>query len=303
MKISCILFLVSFAAFLFNCKQEKKVEYTDIIDVLDNTHDAVFDTLTVPEHLRNIVKQISRVNTYETGVLAKGQVESENFENFKKLTEMASDDELLSLLNNKNKTVAVYAAVRLLNRKPELLEELFQKFLNLKFKVHTRNGCIFEDQSPAEPLYSDYYRSLNFENIRTDAKLRRLDSLIILNPNSPESLLREAFRYRVYPKNFIKRIEILAFKNHSISAINYLNKWVKGDYSNLLQKEFISMIENDSLAVNKKKYVAELLSFNNVKNKEFFIRYLKKDTISSNDTEIIWKLNDNGVFDGEYPVK
>jgi hypothetical protein len=32
------------------------VEYTDIIDVLDNTHDAVFDTLTVPEHLEKYCK-------------------------------------------------------------------------------------------------------------------------------------------------------------------------------------------------------------------------------------------------------
>jgi len=115
--------------------------------------------------------------------------------------------------------------------------------------------------------------------------------------------LQEAFRYRMYPKSFIKRIEVLAFKNHDLSAINYLNKWHKGDYSDLLQKEFIAIVKNDSLNINKKKYLVDLLSFNNVENKDFIINYLKKDTISSDDVEIIWKLNDNSIFEDEYPRK
>lgn len=303
MKVFNVLILVFSVAFLFSCKKEGKANYINVIEVFDNTKDAVFDTLTVPIHLRNIVKQISGINTYETGVLAKGQAKSENFENFKKLAEAASDNELLSLLNNKNKTVAVYASVALLNRKPELLEDIFHKFLNFKSTIHTQNGCIIGDQNPAEPLYSTYYRSLNFKETRTDAKLFKLDSLIIFNQNSPESLLQEAFRYRIYPKSFTKRIEILAFKNHDLSAINYLNKWNKGDYSDLLQKEFISIMRNDSLSINKKKYLIDLLSFNNVENKEFIINYLKKDTISSDDFEVIRKLNDNDIFDVEYPRK
>jgi len=303
MKLSNILILPFVAAFIFSCKKEKKAVYTDIIDVFDNTKDAVFDTLTVPEHLRSIVKQISGINTYETGVLAKGQDKSENFENFKKLTEAASDKELVSLLNNKNKTVAVYASVGLLERKPEFLEKIFQNFLNLKTKIHTQNGCVFGDQNPAEPLYHAYNRSLNAKDVRTDSKLYKLDSLIIFNSNSPESLLQEAFRYKIYPASFRKRIEILAFKNHKISAVNYLNKWHKGDYADLLQKELISIINNDSLSIDKKKYLSELLSFNNIENKGFIIHYLKEDTISSDDVEIIWKLSDNGILDGEYPTK
>ncbi len=303
MKIFRILIFVSFAAFLFNCKKEKKLVYTDVIDVFNTPEDAVFDTISVPVHLRNIVKQISGINTYETGVLAKGQEKSENFENFKKLTEVASDAELLSLINNKNKTVAVYASVGLLNRKPEFLERILQNFLNSKTKVHTQDGCIFGEQNPAEPLYHAYYRSLDFKNVKTDLRLQKLDSLIIYHPNAPESLLQEAFRYRIYPKNYRKRIEELAFKHHDISAINYLNRWHKGDYSMPLQKEFISIIKNDSLTINKKKYLAELLSFSNPENKQDILNYLKKDTLTNDDHEIIWKLNDNGILDGEYSTK
>ncbi|WP_426278915.1 hypothetical protein ACN9MN_06720 [Chryseobacterium sp. S-02] len=303
MKISCSIILVFSVVFLFSCKKEKKADYTDIIEVLDNTQDAVFDSLTVPEHLRSIVKQISEINTYETGVLAKGQEKSENSENFKKLTEIASDDELRSLLNNKNKTVAVYAAVGLLNRKPELLEEIFQKILHLKSKVHTQNGCIFGDQNPAEPLYDVYCRSLNFKEVRTDLKLRKLDSLIIFNSNSPESLLQEAFRYRVYPKSYRKRIEDLAFKNHKIDAVRYLNHWHKGDYADGIQKEFISMLKNDSLSYNKKMILSALLSFRNSENRELVLDYIKKDTLFIDDHEIAKELESNGIFPGEYPTK
>jgi hypothetical protein len=303
MKISYFGLLILSANFLFNCQKEKKTDYTDVIEVFDNTKDAVFDTVTVPQHLRSIVKQISGINTYETGVFGKGQEKSENFENFKKLTEAASDDELISLLNNKNKTVAVYASVGLLNRKPELLEEVFQKFLNLTTTIHTQNGCIVGDQNPAEPLYSAYYRSLDLKNVRTDSKLRKLDSLIIFTPNSPESLLQEAFRYRVYSKNYRKRIEELAFKNHSMDAVRYLAHWHKGDYAEGIQKELMVMIKNDSLPYNKKMFLSELLSFRNPENKEFILAYLKKDTLFSDDHEILKELEANGIFPGEYPTK
>lgn len=303
MKISHFVLLILSANFLFNCQKEKKTDYTDVIEVFDNTKDAVFDTVTVPQYLRSIVKQISGINTYETGVLGKGQEQSENFENFKKLTGAASDDELVSLLNNKNKTVAVYASVGLLNRKPELLEEIFQKFLNLTTTIHTQNGCIVGDQNPAEPLYSAYYRSLDLKNVRTDSKLRKLDSLIIFNPNSPESLLQEAFRYRVYSKNYRKRIEELAFKNHSMDAVRYLVHWHKGDYAEGIQKELMVMIKNDSLPYNKKMFLSELLSFRNPENKEFILAYLKKDTLFSDDHEILKELEANGIFPGEYPTK
>lgn len=303
MKISHNIILVFSAAFLLCCKKEKKVDFTDVVEVFDTTKDAVFDTLTVSQHLRSIVGQISEVNTYETGVLAKGQVKSENSENFKKLTETASDDELLSLLNNKNKTVAVYASVGLLNRRPELLEGIFHRFLNLKSQIHTRNGCIVGDQNPAEPLCEAYYRSLNFKEIRTDSKLRKLDSLIIYHSNSSESLLQEAFRHRIYPKNYTRRIEELAFKKHNIHAIRYLSHWYKGNYADGIQKELISILKNDSLPYNKKIFLSELLSFRNPENKKFILDYIKKDTIFSDEREVLNELESNGIFPGEYPTK
>lgn len=303
MKFFRLLFLIFSIVFLFSCKKGKKTDYTELIDMSDYSEDAIYDTVYIPKHLRHIVRQISDINTYETGFLSKGREKSNNFENFRKLNEIASDDELLSLINNKNKTVAVYASIGLVNRKPELLDKIFQNFLNLKIQIHTQDGCIVDDQNPAEPLYRAYYRSLKIEDSKTDLMLQKLDSIIIFNSNSPESLLQEALRYKVYPKNFRKRIEHLAFQNHEISAVKYLSHWHKGDYSKFLQEEFISMLKNDSFSYSKRKVFSELLSFRNPAHKKFILNYLRKDTLLNDEYEIIWQLNDNGIFEGEYPRK
>lgn len=285
---------------IYGCKKDNsKAESFSIIEDLDVTRNAVFDTVAVPQHIRKIVKDISGLNVYETSVLAKGATISENFENFKKLKKSASDDELISLLNNKNKVVAVYAAIGLWEKKPELTNQIFQQFLKVKTQIHTRNGCIVGDQNPAEPLYSQYINALDDKDIIHDARLKKLDSLVIFSPNPSENLLTEVFRYKLYPKQYNKQIEKLAFTHHKISAINYLNHWYKGDYSNLLQKEFSSIITNDTLMdVNKQKALVDLLSFRNQANKKVILDYIKKDSLSVKEHEILIELENNGIFPG-----
>jgi hypothetical protein len=286
---------------IYGCKKDNsKAESINLIEDLDVTKDAVFDTVEVPQHIRKIVKDISGINVYETSVLAKGATVSENFENFKKLKEIASDDELISLLNNKNKVVAVYAAIGLWEKMPERTDQIFQQFLQIKTQIHTRNGCIVGDENPAEPLYSQYINSLNGKDIIHDTRLKKLDSLVIFSPNPSEILLTEVFRYKLYPKQYNKQIEMLAFTNHKIPAINYLNHWYKGDYSNLLQKEFGSIISNDTLIdINKQKALSDLLSFRNPANKKVILDYIKKDTLSIKEHEISIELENNGIFPGK----
>lgn len=301
MKLYRIFIIAVSFTVLFNCKKEKSAGYSDLIEVLDDSKDAVFDTIKVPQHLRKTVTKISAINTYENGTLAKGEQRSANFENFLKLKEIASKDELLSLLDNDNKTVSVYASIALVEKKPELVDQIFQKFLHAKTKVHTQYGCIVGDQNPAEPLYRKYASSLALNEIRDDVMLKKLDSLIIFDQNSPESLLQEAFRYRIYPKNYRKRIEILAFKHHKISAINYLDHWHKGDYSIPLQKELSSLIENDTLlSINKTMFLARLLSFKNPANKKVILNEIKRDTISLTDHEISSQLEYSGISYDDY---
>ncbi|MBK1897562.1 hypothetical protein [Chryseobacterium paridis] len=275
-----------------------------MIDTWDNSKDAIFDTLRVPQHLRNIVTRISRINTYQTDVMGKSVEKPANAENFKKLVQLASEDELLSLINNRNKTVAVYASVGLLERKPELIDKVFSNFLNLKTTIHTQNGCLVGDLNPAEPLYHKYCYSLPAKNRQSDQLLKKLDSIIIFNPNSPKSLLLEVFRYKNFPKNYRKRIETLAFKNHEIFAAIYLSHWHKSDYIDALQKEFISIIKNDTLVgISKRIYLKELLSLRNPANKEFILNYLKKDTLFSDEIEITRELETNDIFPDEYPTR
>lgn len=304
MRFSKISIFIVSAISLFSCKKEKDQAYIDLIDVYDNSKNAIFDTLQIPQHLRSIVIQISGINTYQTDVIGKGVEKPANAENFKKLVQLASEDELLSLINNRNKTVAVYASVGLLERRPEMIDKIFLNFLNVKATIHTKDGCLVGDQNPAEPLYHKYCHSVPAKNRQSDQLLKKLDSIIIFNPNSPENLLQEAFRYKIYPRSYRKRIETLAFKNHEISATTYLSRWYKGDYSDLLQKEFISIIKNDTLVgIQKKMYLKELLSFRNAGNKEFILDYLKKDTLFRDDVETRNQLDFNDIYPDEYPVK
>src|ERR1700750_1348695 len=97
------IFAVILTIALFSChkKEEKKPVITDLlIDDFDYTKDAVFDSLDVPQHLRKMVKNISAINVYDTGVEGKGPPIYNNFENFKKLSASASEQELLSLTDN-----------------------------------------------------------------------------------------------------------------------------------------------------------------------------------------------------------
>ncbi|MFP3835893.1 hypothetical protein, partial [Chryseobacterium sp. SIMBA_028] len=86
-------------------------------------------------------------------------------------------------LNNENKVVAVYAAIGLWKKNPDLTNQIFQQFLQVKTQIHTQNGCIVGDQNPAEPLYSQYINALDDKDIIHDARLKKLDSLIIFSPN------------------------------------------------------------------------------------------------------------------------
>jgi hypothetical protein len=81
----------------------------------------------VPEHLRSIVANF-RNQCISDGIHWERCRKITNFENFKELKRLASDEELLALIHNKNRIVAVYSAIGLLDRKPEVLDKFFLIF-------------------------------------------------------------------------------------------------------------------------------------------------------------------------------
>ncbi|ROI06389.1 hypothetical protein EGI16_00335 [Chryseobacterium sp. G0240] len=187
------VFIVSFAFILLNCNQKNNdsvpLENDILVEDFNFTENAIIDTLEVPEYLKSVVKSISSLNIYETGVLGKGQTHSPNFENYKHLLQLASDKDLLLLTENKNNAVAVYAAIGLVKRKPGKVTDLFKKLLDKRSRIHVQNGCLISEDNLAEPLYWKYYHSLKPEQLRSDPDLKKLNSMILPGQGFSEYIL------------------------------------------------------------------------------------------------------------------
>ncbi|KMQ65412.1 hypothetical protein ACM46_05815 [Chryseobacterium angstadtii] len=283
-------------------QKEKKVASNPLIEEFDFTKDVVFDTLNVPQHLRKTVKDISALNVYETAYGGKGsEGNPPNFKNFRKLYDAASEQELFALTDNKNSVVAVYAVIGLLERKGKYDVSGFQKMLHRKGKIHIQNGCIIGEDHPAEPVYWNYYYTLKPEKLKSDVNLKQLDSMLLFMPDASELILATALRNRTYSDGLKQQIVRLAFDNHRLPALLYLDSWHKKEYAGPLQKEFIKLIENDSIGESRKRdYVSMLLSFNNTGNKKIILNYLKKDSLWRNEPQIMSQLENNGISAEDY---
>ena len=290
MKSLIQIFLI--IVILFSCKKKEDVSYAKIIEDLP-TEKAVLDSKDVPEYLKSIVLNISKINGYENGVLAKGQIRAANFENFKQLKSLASTKDLVLLTKNKNNVVALYSAIALSEANYSDIHKVFLDFLkNRKSKVETQNGCVISKEIIAVAFYKNYL----FSEKKEEKLLRKLDSLVLYN-TSEEELLRYAFKNRLYPSHFKKQIEKLAFVDKNKDAIIYLSNWYKADYNQKLQLEFKSLLNKDSLNYYQfETYIRELVRFNNISNNDFIKKTLKKDTVwKDNEIEMIWFLNRNNI--------
>ena len=301
LKLLHILLSFFFVFILSGCKKEEVRYSTNLIDVIGPKGKPVFDTINIPQKLVKIVAKISELNTYETGVLAKGQEVSQNFENYQKLKNSASDDELVKLASNKNMVVSLYAANALAEKGYPEIDKIFNRFINSRQSVYTENGCIVGDENMSLPFYTKYFYSLKKTAIPTDLNLKKFDSIIIFNDHSADQLINYAFQNRLYPPKYRKRIEYLAFNKNNESAVFYLSNWHKAVYSNRLQKQLKGLLSRDSLRPNLYfSYLKELLDFRNPENDNFIISKLKKDTIwkeyGENGVEVIWLLDRNGIY-------
>ena len=277
---------------LFSCKKKEDVSYAKIIEDFP-TEKAVLDSKDVPEYLKSVVLNISKINGYENGVLAKGQIKAANFENFKELKSLASTKDLVLLTKNKNNVVALYSAIALSEANYSDIHKVFLDFLkNRKSKVETQNGCVISKEIIAVAFYKNYL----FSEKKEEKLLRKLDSLVLYN-TSEEELLRYAFKNRLYPSHFKKQIEKLAFVDKNKDAIIYLSNWYRADYNQKLQLEFKSLLNKESLNYYQfETYIRELVRFNNISNNDFILKTLKKDTVwKDNEIEMIWFLNRNNI--------
>lgn len=301
-RLLTLLFSFFIICNLLGCKEEKEVKYeVNLVDVLGPKGKPIFDTINIPLKLKKIVTEISELNTYETGVLGKGQEFSPNFDNYEKLKKVANDEELLKLTNNKNLVVSLYAANALAERDYPQIDKIFNRLISNNKTVYTQDGCIVGDENISIPFYTKYIYALEKTKMPKDVNLKKFDSIIIFNDHSDDKLINYAFQNRLYPANYRNRIEFLAFNKNNEGAVFYLSNWHKAVYSNRLQKEIKGLLSQDSLRPYLYfNYLKELLDFKNPENNSFILSKLKKDTIwkdyGDNGVEVRWLLDRNGIY-------
>lgn len=189
--------------------------------------------ITSCNNVRSLVKSISKENRIECERLGFEGSPSEIYQKYEKLKNSASKEQLLELTNYEQFAVAGYASYALIERKLISPFLLFEKFYLKDKSGSTFCGCIVSQDNLSDLIYMNYYAMqveikytddyTNSERIFTDTKdLLKMDSLILYSENPGRFYLRMILGDRIYPHNYIPRIEELAFEKRNDFALEYV---------------------------------------------------------------------------------
>ncbi len=298
--------LILIFTFLLNCQEEGKEEdksySADLIEVLGPKEKGVFDSLNVPDSLKNEVRNISNFNYYESGVRADDSPLAHNdgpFSEFLKLKNKAKLKELYQLTFNKNIPVSLYSSIAVSQRIPKLIPVFYSRILNTDEKVYSENGCLVGDLHPSEIFYNEYFSKFEENLASQDPMIKILDSISIFHKNTTRYVIIQALRHRIYPEHFQKQMEKLAFNNENPYVLLYLSNNFKNRYKDQLQNTMISYlskpIKDEYQDYSKDALMVELMRYRNPKNKKIIENYSKNNYMINSNPEFITLKEANGI--------
>lgn len=303
MKIFLNFLLILFI--FFNCKKEdrkKDLYSTELIEVLGPKDKGLYDSIDVPENIKDEVKKISSFNYFDTGVLGLQNSNNEfatPFSEFEKLKKKATIKEIYQLTFNKNLVVSLYSYISVAESIPELTPLFYSRLLNLKKEIYSQNGCIIGDLPPSQIFYDEYLKNINEDTQATDLILRKLDSISIYSNDTTTYVLNQALKHKVYPEYFHNRLEELAFTKQNPYVLLYLTKHFRERYKDRLQKTIISYLEktaDDSYQdFSKNSLILELMRFKNPDNKNLIEKLLKNNFSLENSDDVNLLKKPNGI--------
>ena len=130
-----------------SCKQET----TQVVQVAPVP--IVFTLSQEVKDLRDTLALVNRVDYKHTGYSGD---QSKQYLNFRKLTQLATDEELLLLLKDSNEVVVTYTAKALLEREHPAIPGLFKHWLEDDLSFTARRGCFTYSSTLTHLLYWDY---------------------------------------------------------------------------------------------------------------------------------------------------
>lgn len=178
-----------------------------------------------------LINSIIKNNQLESNCIGIACSESTQFQNFQKLKNISSDDELHNLTKHSNAVLRTYAIFELIDSGKGNIPELFEQELNKNEEVTTFKGCIISSDYTYSEVYHRHWNNLLLKEyeeetpnlIRTDSILMKLDSIVIYHPKDIYWLLyKRAFENRKYDESYLPGIKELAFEKNNSYAFEYL---------------------------------------------------------------------------------
>ncbi len=166
------------------------------------------------------IDEISNHNMMESEYVGFGGSESDEFKRFQKIKSIATDEELIKLLNHKNAIVRTYGFLGLIEREKMKSSEAFEKAL----ETNDSFSKMIADQILESDICTEIYFDIINRTSKTDQQIRAIDSIIIYKIDSTHFLHRMALKDKKYQSKFDSRVRDLAEKYRNEEAIFYLDK-------------------------------------------------------------------------------
>jgi len=197
--------------------------------------------------INNLVLQIEKYNVLESEHVGIAGETTDQYRNFIKLRDNATNDELLMLLNHENSVVKGYSSWALVDNKYSKLSEILVEFLRTGETVTSQSGCIVSEDNLSRMFYSrifyqGFHNKLNKEDslfysqqvrqldsvILYSERIQQIDSAILFSSNSLYLLKRALENNNANPETY-ERIKELALIDKNHSAIVALAKYQRKD--------------------------------------------------------------------------
>lgn len=119
----------------------KRIFYTSLLTTCMIAFMSFSGKIQVQDPVSVIVEEMAKHNVYEYGKLGYTGLKSKQFDRYLKLMEIATDDQLLRLMEHSNVVVRVYAYQACEKRGIDIPADILSKFRRDNSKVKTINGC------------------------------------------------------------------------------------------------------------------------------------------------------------------
>ncbi len=189
-----------------------------------------------------VVKNLIEVNELKHEHTGIAGMTTEQYSNFIKLKSIATEKELLDLLQNDNSVIKGYASWSLADNKYFDLKSILIQFLKSKETVTSQSGCIVSESDLASEfyfrvMYQGYHKKITEEDSLFYAlQMNSLDSVLLYSKKKHYLLNRALENNNSNPKNY-SIIKKWALEKNNTKALIELAKYQKTtDINQIIKK-------------------------------------------------------------------